>query len=456
MDTQPNRKSAIRQFVIRKFLHDYFDLHRSKEDEDKTITSIRNGVEMKGTTLWVLICAIFIASLGLNVNSTAVIIGAMLISPLMGPIMGIGLAVGINDFELLKRSIKSYLVTTAFSVITATLYFSFTPLTEVQSELLARTSPTIYDVFIALVGGIAGIIALATKEKGNVLPGVAIATALMPPLCTAGFGLATGNLYYFLGAFYLYFINTVFISLATFVGVVALHFHQKEFTDNARKRTVRRYIFLITIVTMAPALYLTFGIVKATLYNSTANDFINKELKFTDTQVLNRTIDYKERTITVVLIGKEVSENEIATARNKLVDYRLPDTRLTVYQGGGGHNLSLNSIRSTMLGDVYLNSERRIAQQQHQIDSLREVIDEYTRSTQIDSRLTGELKVLFPNVQSISLNKTVLIDVDTHKPDTIIYAMVSYKRNESPAVKNKLRDWLSARTGEDKLRVISQ
>lgn len=198
-----------RKYLIRTFFKNYLELNRTEAEERETVESIRNGVEFKGANLWILIFAIFIASLGLNVNSTAVIIGAMLISPLMGPIMGVGLSVGLNDFELMKRSLKSFLVATLFSVMTATLYFLFTPLDEVQSELLARTSPTIYDVFIALVGGLAGIVALSTKEKGNVIPGVAIATALMPPLCTAGFGLATGNWLYFLGAFYLYFINSI-------------------------------------------------------------------------------------------------------------------------------------------------------------------------------------------------------------------------------------------------------
>lgn len=174
------------KYIIKKFFYDYLDLNKSKEDEQKTLDAICNGVEFKGANLWILIFATFIASLGLNVNSTAVIIGAMLISPLMGPIMGVGLAIGINDFELMKRSLKSFFIATIFSVTTASVYFAFTPLNEVQSELLARTSPSIYDVFIALVGGLAGIVAIATKEKGNVIPGVAIATALMPPLCTAG------------------------------------------------------------------------------------------------------------------------------------------------------------------------------------------------------------------------------------------------------------------------------
>lgn len=185
-------------------LRRYFNAMPDKEDEAETVRAISAGVSFRGATLWVLVFAIFIASLGLNVNSTAVIIGAMLISPLMGPIIGMGLAVGINDFELLKRSVKNYIVATVISVITAMVYFLLTPLDEAQSELLARTAPTLYDVLIALCGGAAGIVALATKGKGNVLPGVAIATALMPPLCTAGFGLATGNVLYFLGAFYLF------------------------------------------------------------------------------------------------------------------------------------------------------------------------------------------------------------------------------------------------------------
>ena len=194
-----------------------FYVMQDMEDEKEIVEQITSGVSFKGANLWVLIFAIFIASLGLNVNSTAVIIGAMLISPLMGPIIGMGLATGINDFALLRRAAKNFGIATVISILTATIYFLITPLGEAQSELLARTSPTIYDVLIATFGGAAGILALCTKGKGNVIPGVAIATALMPPLCTAGYGLATGHFLYFLGAFYLFFINTVFISLSTYV-----------------------------------------------------------------------------------------------------------------------------------------------------------------------------------------------------------------------------------------------
>ena len=350
---------------IKQFFGEYLDLRKDKDNEALIVESIRNGVEFKGTNLWILIFAIFIASLGLNVNSTAVIIGAMLISPLMGPIMGVGLAIGQNDFELLKRSLKSYLVATVFSVITSTIYFSLTPLDEVQSELLARTSPTIYDVLIALCGGLAGIIALSTKEKGNVIPGVAIATALMPPLCTAGYGLATGNLIYFLGAFYLYFINSVFISLATFLGVRVMHFQRKEFVDKNREKKVRKYIVLIAILTMCPAVYLTVGIVQDTFFESAANRFVNEQLSFENTQVLDKKIHHegKGHEIRVVLIGQEVPEASIAIARSKMKDYKLDNTKLIVLQGMNNEAVDISSIRAMVMEDFYKNSEQLLVEQ---------------------------------------------------------------------------------------------
>lgn len=227
-----------------KNIRGYFNALPDKENETEIIKQISSGVTFHGANLWVLIFAVFIASLGLNVNSTAVIIGAMLISPLMGPISGMGLAVGIDDFNLLKRSVKNYLVATVISVITAMIYFIISPISEAQSELLARTSPTLYDVLIAIFGGAAGILALCTKGKGNVIPGVAIATALMPPLCTAGYGLAVGEISFFFGAFYLFFINTVFIALSTFIGVRMLRFQRRTFADAAALQRVRKYMLL--------------------------------------------------------------------------------------------------------------------------------------------------------------------------------------------------------------------
>lgn len=444
-----------KKFIVKKFFNEYLDLNRSKEDEQVTVESIRNGVEFKGTNLWILIFATFIASLGLNVNSTAVIIGAMLISPLMGPIMGVGLAVGLNDFELMKRSLKSYLVATLFSVITATIYFAFTPLDEVQSELLARTSPTIYDVFIALVGGLAGIVALATKEKGNVIPGVAIATALMPPLCTAGFGLATGNLLYFLGAFYLYFINSVFISLATYIGVRVMHFQRKQFVDKVREKLVRKYIIGIAIATMCPAVYLTYNIVRETIYQSSANSFITSELQFPDTQVLSREISFDKRKIKVVLIGKEVSDDQLQAARHKLAEYKLNDTKLSVFQGvNGAGSMDISNIKSLVMEDFYKNSEKQLASQQATLDSLNRILPDFTGSNLMNERMGQEIKVLFPYVKTISVSKSLQLNVDSIRMDTVTFAFVDCNKQPSKQEREKMMEWLRARTGAGKLRLV--
>lgn len=239
---------------LRKVLRHYFDLSPDTAANDQIDANIRGGVEFKGTNLWVLIFAIFIASIGLNVNSTAVIIGAMLISPLMGPIMGVGYGIGIVDFELVRKSGKNLVVAVLFSLLTSAIYFFITPLNDASSELLARTSPAFWDVMIAFFGGLAGIIGATRREKSNILPGVAIATALMPPLCTAGYGLATGNMYYFAGAFYLFFINSVFISFSTFLIVRYLKLPLREFVDAEKGRRMRRYVYITVLITLAPSL----------------------------------------------------------------------------------------------------------------------------------------------------------------------------------------------------------
>lgn len=443
-----------RKFLFRKFYDEYLNLNNSREDEQLTVDSIRNGVEFKGANLWILVFATFMASLGLNVNSTAVIIGAMLISPLMGPIMGIGLAVGQNNFELMKKSLKNYFIATLFSVITATIYFFFTPLNEVQSELLARTSPSIYDVFIALMGGLAGIVALAAKEKGNVIPGVAIATALMPPLCTAGFGLATGNWLYFLGAFYLYFINSVFISLATFIGVRVMHFKRKEFVDAANAKRVKKYIIGITVLTMCPAIYLTYGIVRETFYNSAANRFIAEELQFPDTQILNREVSYPKKEIRVVLVGKEIAEDQLEAARVRMPKYKLNETKLVVFQGVNTDKMDIGNIKSLVMEDFYKKSESKLLKQQDEIDSLTRVVDVYTRSGQADQKLASEMKVLFDGLHSVSLARTVRLGIDSLRADTLTYAIVGYEGELDSEVRTKIAEWLKARTGAKELKLI--
>ena len=444
------------KFAIRSFLREYMDLKKDKENELETVDSIRKGVEFKGANLWILIFAIFMASLGLNVNSTAVIIGAMLISPLMGPIMGVGLSVGLNDFELMKRSLKSFLITTAFSVVTATVFFLLAPIAGSQSELLARTSPTIYDVFIALFGGLAGVVALSTKEKGNVIPGVAIATALMPPLCTAGYGLASGNLIYFLGAFYLYFINSVFISLATFIGVRMMHFKRKEFVDKAREKTVRKSIIFIVIVTMCPAVYLTYGIIKSTFYEAAANRFVNEQLVFENTQVLDKKINYEKKEIRVVLMGSEVPDASISIARSKMKDYKLDESKLIVLQGMNNEALDVSSIRAMVMEDFYENSERRLQEQRDRITQLEKTLEQYKEYDALSRTLAPELKVLYPSIHTLSIARSLEVRVDSLKADTVTLAVMKFAKQPTVAEKTKISEWLKARVGTKKLRLITK
>ena len=448
-------------FRFNLFFKYYFDVRRERESERATVESIENGVELRGVKLWVLVCAIFIASLGLNVNSTAVVIGAMLISPLMGPIMGMGLSIGQNNFELLKRSAKSFAIVTFISVITSTLFFLLIPLGEAQSELLARTSPTIYDVFIALIGGLAGVIALSTKEKGNVIPGVAIATALMPPLCTAGYGLATGNLSFFFGAFYLYFINSVFIALSTLLGTKILQYHKKEFLDPARARKVKMYIFTIATVTMLPAAYFTVGIIRGTLFENRVKLFVDRELDFPGTQVLSRSILKTDslQELRVVLVGNEVPDASVQVAQHKMGNYKLEHLKLSVLQGMKGQNqMSIQTLRSLVMEDFYKNSEERLVSQTMQIDSLRKKLGNYQREEVLSKEILPEIKLLFPHVAAISLSNSLQYNIDNTQIDTLHFALVKFRTQEHPdkEIQTKLELWLKTRLQVTNINLIEQ
>lgn len=321
---------------LRLSLADFFNLKPFIISQDEAETTIREGVSFRGTNILILIMAIFIASLGLNTNSTAVIIGAMLISPLMGPIIGIGLGVGIHDFALIKRAARNLLMATTVSVLTSTLYFIISPVAEGHSELLARTSPTIYDVLIALIGGGAGIIGLGSKSKGNVIPGVAIATALMPPLCTAGYGIATLQAHYFFGAFYLFLINSIFIALATFVGVKLMGYHPVAIDNPERARKVRRTVYTIAVIAMLPSLYLTYNMLRQTRFTQNAARFVANECVFPDTKVLSSDaeMDNGQRVLTITLMGKILPTDSLNLAlSSKLPFYHLEGTQIKIVQG---------------------------------------------------------------------------------------------------------------------------
>ena len=439
---------------FRLFLRERLDITHEKSNELDTIEAIKKGVEFKGVNLWILIFAIFIASLGLNTNSTAVIIGAMLISPLMGPIMGVGLGLGINDLELVNKSLKNLGIATVFSILTAALYFFITPLNEARSELLARTQPTIYDVMIAFFGGMAGIVAGSAKEKGNVIPGVAIATALMPPLCTAGYGLGTGQWTFFFGAFYLYFINSVFISLATYLGVQIMHFPKKEFMNPDRAKRVSRVVTTTVILTIIPSLWISYNMIGQSIFERNAENFIRQELSFEGTQIVNKSVVTSgKKSIQVAIIGKKITEQELENIRSKMGRYKLNDTELIISQGGTD-NADITTLKTMVLEDFYNNSERSIKQKELQIDILSKDLESYELLMRKSFEIAPEMKALFPMVKSLSFSKGIDYNIKEQSKDTVTIAVVEFEKVPDENGKKRLEEWLKARTKSEKFKLL--
>ncbi len=290
-----------------------------------TIENIHKDMIFKGHSVWILIASIFIASIGLNVNSPAVVIGAMLISPLMGPIIAIGLSVGTNDWQTLLRALKNFGIAIGIALITSTIYFIISPLNEASSELIARTKPTILDVLIGIFGGFAGIIAGTRRERSNVIPGVAIATALMPPLCTAGYGLATAQFSYFLGAFYLFFINSVFISISTLIVVRYLRFPKKSFVNKQKELRIKRYILIFVAIIIIPSATIFIDVLKETRFNAIVQSYSTDVFKFKNSELINQKITFNDTlsTIDIYMIGKQLSKERIISMNNKLKEYGL-------------------------------------------------------------------------------------------------------------------------------------
>ena len=446
---QENNNQTLWQIIKR-----YFNVLPDKDGEKYVIKQITNGINFQGSNLWILIFAVFIASLGLNVNSTAVIIGAMLISPLMGPIIGMGLALGIADLDLFKQSIKNYLVSTFISVVTAAIYFTLSPITDAQSELLARTSPTLYDVLIALFGGAAGFLATSTKGRNNVVPGVAIATALMPPLCTAGYGLAVQNTSYFFGAFYLYFINTVFIAFTTCLGVRFLHFHRKQFINREKMRRVNLYIVSIIIITIIPASYMTWNIIKQSVFENNIENFVTKELNYSGTNILSHQYDLKTKTLHVVAVGNPISTDSIAKAQKAMTNYQLDGYALKVIQGSNSDSLLLLQHKNKgqlMVGEKNTAEWQELA---YRNDVLQKQLNAYTHYPVLANDMREELKVVCPSAKSIMLSKASESFVDSASIKNHIVAIVKTNKPLAKDNRKQLYDWLKVKVKSDSLELI--
>lgn len=418
----------------------YASLRKDKDDENRVIEDIKQGVSFRGANLWILILAIFVACLGLNVNSTAVIIGAMLISPLMGPIIGVGWAIGTLDYYLLKRSLTNYLITTVISIIAATIYFLITPISEVQSELLSRTTPTAYDVLIAFCGGAAGIVATCTKQKSNVIPGVAIATALMPPLCTAGFGIAHGEISYFLGAFYLYFINSVFICTATFLGVKVMHFRKKTIINHQRSKKIHNYFYIIIAITFIPSIFMTISIIKNGILNTNITNFAKDNLSSNYTKIISHDINKDTKTLRYVAVGKEISTDQIKKAKANMKKYKLEDYKLSIIQGHYNQIPTANNEWGAL--NTHLNS-------------LEQELDRYKRLEALSNTLSDEVKVLFPSIKTISLSQSLQANTQdtTHRKLIIAVLETDNAKDITKQEKQRILEWLEVRTKEKNLKL---
>ncbi len=434
----------------------YFRLEGDLSSYEEAEASIEKNARFRGASLWILIFAIFIASLGLNVNSTAVIIGAMLISPLMGPIIGMGLAVGIDDLDLLRLAGRNYLVATVVAVITATVYFLLSPLQYAGSELLARTSPTLYDVMIAFFGGAAGILALCIKERGNVLPGVAIATALMPPLCTAGFGLAIGNIDYFLGAIFLYFINTVFIALSTVIGVKLMKFPVRKFIDPARKRLVHRTLMVIVVLTMIPAAIMTWNILRKSYFNNQVSNYIKQELNWDGTQVLTHDVG-ADSTLRVVIVGRMVNKESIKTANDAMNSYPLlVGYTLRVLQGSESDSIMSLTKKLTNVSAQEQQNTDLLKKETLENTKLSVELQSYLELEELTKTIAPEFKIFYPEVESLSLTSTLCVSTEKGaEPKRVVTAIVKLSgAMPKEEEQEKIKRWLGQRAKNDNIEVV--
>lgn len=430
---------------------DKFKLNAEKEELQTVISNIDNGVVFRGTNLWVLIFAIFVASLGLNVNSTAVIIGAMLISPLMGPIMGMGLGIGINDVPLLRKAIYNFFIATGVALTTSTIFFLLSPLNEAHSEILARTSPTIYDVLIAFFGGFAGIIAVSSKQKGNVIPGVAIATALMPPLCTAGYGLATLQFGFFFGAFYLFIINTVFIALATFLIVRFLHFPYKHLQNKRAESMAQRIVWVVVLLTLLPSIYFGYDMVQQNRFTKNANSFIAYEAHFTNDYLLNKKIDAKRRNITLVFGGKEIMPEEIELLKSQLKKYNLQSASLEIKQGFAYLSESNNKIENEQVAKLTIALEAKDRQEK----LLQKTLDSINNQQKLSKQIYAELKAQYPALKNAILQPSYILSDSTGSKQTFL-VLLSLSAKLPVREKVKIESWLKVRLNQQSINLIYQ
>lgn len=431
--------------MINSFIK-FFDLHQGEDDKEIVLENVKSSITFRGSNLWILACAIVIASIGLNVNSTAVVIGAMLISPLMSPIVGAGFSLGIYDFNLLKKSLSNLLNATVIGLVFSTIYFYLSPFKEIQSELLARTSPTIYDVMIAFFGGLVGVIAMTRKEKGNPIPGVAIATALMPPLCTAGYGLAIGNMNYFLGALFLYTINCVFICISTYAIVKYLKYPSFQFVDKTHKKRIKYGVTILVLVMILPSIYFAYRLLEEKKFNQKVDNFINVEFNAKGYALIIKKIqtNANPKKIELGFLNKKFSVEEVKHFTTSMKDYGITNAQLKIQQ-------DTTDIKNAILSEIN-KTKSNIDQKDIRIAQLEK---EISKNNYDNKSILSELKILYPGIISVSISNHDFINI---KDSLTTVPIMIYKSTAklSAEDKEKISLWLAKRLRKSKVEIFNK
>ena len=445
---------------LKLFFKELLDL-REETDRETTIENVKTDISIKGHNAWILIFSIFVASIGLNVSSAAVVIGAMLISPLMGPIVGLGLSVAINDVETLKKSLINLGVMVALSVITAYLYFSISPLTKETPELLARTYPTILDVLIAIFGGLALIVAKTKKgTMASVIFGVAIATALMPPLCTVGYGLAIGNINYAGGAIYLFSINAVFIALTTFLIAKILRFPMVKYANSKRRKRIAQIATSISVIVIVPSIILFLNLLKVQVFENKAKEFITTSIKHKGAVILKSNQDYDLNTIEVYLIGRLVPESVIDIWREELRENSsLNNAKLEIFQaadqsGDMAQELS-GKLKFDILDELYEKNEQLLKDKEAKIKFLEDQLTSMKVKELKFDEISKEVKMNYSEIQSISYYNKVTTNFRT--TDTVPVFSITWDSKYPKSSRQKdmetLNTWLKYKLKLDTLLI---
>jgi uncharacterized hydrophobic protein (TIGR00271 family) len=429
--------------MLEKIIH-YLNLDSDVEEFDRIHETITKDVIFKGTNLWILVFAIIVASVGLNMNSTAVIIGAMLISPLMGPINGMGYSIATYNFPLFRIAVKNFTFAVGASLLASTAYFAISPVSTAHSELLARTSPTIYDVLIAFFGGLAGVVAISSRMKGNVIPGVAIATALMPPLCTAGYGLATAKFDFFFGAIYLFTINTVFIAISSVVISQILKFPIRTLQDESKKKRVNRLITIVIIITITPSVYFGYMLVQQERFNERAIRFISSVRLFEGNYLLSSEIRPKQGNVSLVYGGNTLDTTQRDMIRRRAMDFDLGDSRIDIRQG-----LSFREFETELSEMEQLKSE--INRLSLLLRDAEKKQDSLVVRQQLGRRLLAEISPLEPRINACGYSESLIYSSIPGPPQRVAVIAFGTTRTIPQRDRERVLAWLRSRVVADSI-----